>query len=442
MATVSLSSGVRSALTSLASTKADAAQSQYRLATGKKVNSAVDSPVNFFTAAGLNARAGQLTDLLDGISNSIQTITAASQGIDSITKLVNSLQSTIKQAQADNAANRPTTSGANASTALATKAEVDATGKSYKDVVLDKALVDDNGTTTDNDATATAKGNLGIVNTTTNLNLTISAGKTTFTSTSLTATSTVRDLVNEINKSGIATASVDDSGKINITGSGSDTLKVGLGAGATANAAATDAAAGGQNGKLGLAAAVATGLSSSGNSTVRSNLVSQFNDLRTQIDQLAKDAGFNGKNLLTGDKISVVFNEKTGANQSKLDVQGQTLTAANLGIDSAANGSAVTGEFNIQDDASLSTMADTLTSALSSLRSTSSSLGASLSTVQARQDFTKNLVNTLSQGADNLVLADTNEEGAKLLALQTRQQLSQTALSLSNQADQAVLRLF
>jgi flagellin-like hook-associated protein FlgL len=48
----------------------------------------------------------------------------------------------------------------------------------------------------------------------------------------------------------------------------------------------------------------------------------------------------------------------------------------------------------------------------------------------------------LKSGADNLVLADTNEEGANLLALQTRQQLSSTALSLASQADQQVLRLF
>jgi len=52
------------------------------------------------------------------------------------------------------------------------------------------------------------------------------------------------------------------------------------------------------------------------------------------------------------------------------------------------------------------------------------------------------MINTLQTGADNLVLADTNEEGANLLALQTRQSLSTTALSLSAQADQAVLRLF
>jgi flagellin-like hook-associated protein FlgL len=52
------------------------------------------------------------------------------------------------------------------------------------------------------------------------------------------------------------------------------------------------------------------------------------------------------------------------------------------------------------------------------------------------------MINTLQTGSDNLVLADANEEAANLLSLQTRQQLSQTALSLANQADQGVLRLF
>ena len=75
-------------------------------------------------------------------------------------------------------------------------------------------------------------------------------------------------------------------------------------------------------------------------------------------------------------------------------------------------------------------------------RTQASKFGSNLSTVQTRQDFTKTLVTTLQSGADNLVLADTNEEGANMLALQTRQQLSTTALSLANQASQAVLRLF
>ena len=80
--------------------------------------------------------------------------------------------------------------------------------------------------------------------------------------------------------------------------------------------------------------------------------------------------------------------------------------------------------------------------ALTSLRSQAQSFGSNISTVQIRKDFTKAMINTLQTGADNLTLADTNEEAANMLALQTRQQLSQTALSLASQADQAVLRLF
>ena len=87
-------------------------------------------------------------------------------------------------------------------------------------------------------------------------------------------------------------------------------------------------------------------------------------------------------------------------------------------------------------------IATEVATALTSLRTQATSLGSSLSVVQTRQDFTKSMVNTLQTGADNLVLADTNEEGANLLALQTRQSLSTTALSLSAQADQNVLRLF
>ena len=83
-----------------------------------------------------------------------------------------------------------------------------------------------------------------------------------------------------------------------------------------------------------------------------------------------------------------------------------------------------------------------LTAALTSLQSESQTLSASLSTVQIRQDFTKSTINTLQTGSAALTLANSNQEGANLLALQTRQQLSSTALSLASQADQNVLRLF
>ena len=436
---VSLSAGVRNNLATLQSTAAQSSQIQNRLATGKKVNSAIDSPVNFFTAASLNDRSSQLTGLLDGISNGIQTIQAASKGIDGITKLVNSLQSTIKQAQADAAQNRPTKAG----TALATQAEVVATSKSLKDIALDKKLVDDNAGVA-NDATATYSGNIGVTAGSTDIGISIVAGSTTYTASFAAAGATVRDLVNEINKSGIASAFVDEKGQLNVKGTGSDALQVGIGASAVDGAAAiTNAGTGGANTNIGFVAADRTGagIASSGiTSAVRSNLIDQYNDLRTKIDDLAKDAGFNGINLLGGDRLSVVFNEKTGKNQTKLDVQGTQLTSDNLGIVKAGN-TQLAGTTNFQNDSDLEAATKSLTGALTSLKSLSSTFGANLSVVQTRQDFTKDMANVLTTGADSLVNADLNQEAASLLALQTRQQLSQQALALANQADQGVLRL-
>jgi flagellin len=424
---VAISTGVRNALASLQSVQSQSQVAQQHLATGKRVNSAVDNAVNFFTAAGLNDRSSQLSGLLDGMSNAVQTIQAASKGIDGITKLVQQLQSTVKQAQADAAANNASGIG----TSLATAAQATAAGKSQKDAVLDMTL--------EGAVTAPAAGVAGALGVTANSDVTVTNGSSSFTF-KTSSTMTVRDFVSKLNSSGLASASVDDQGRINVTATGSGTLQLDL----------DDAASGDMNSKIGFNAsdANATGneasdviKSSTKTSSVRSNLIQQYNDLRTQIDQLAKDAGFNGTNLLQGNKLSVVFNEKTGNAQNKLDVQGQTLTADNLGLGKAASATSGT-DVNFQSDSELATAADALTSALGSLRSTASSLGASLSVVQTRQDFTKSMIDTLSTGADNLVNADQNQEAATLLALQTRQQLSQTSLSLSNQADQGILRLF
>ncbi len=441
-----ISNGVRSSLASLQTITAQAAAVQNRLATGKKVNTAVDNPVNFFTAQSLNNRSDQLKGLLDGISNGIQTVQAASKGIDGITKLVGSLQSTVKQAQADAAQNRPTVVGTG--TTLATASEAALTSKSLKDIALDKR-VGSAGDTTVATATASSAGDLGIDTTATPaLNIQIvtnpaAATSTTNISVALTANTTVRDVVNAINTSGVATAFVDEKGLLNVKGTGSETLGVGIGVGADAAAATTASATGTSNTAFGLAATDrTTGIASSGvTSATRSNLIEQFNTLRTQIDSLAKDAGFNGVNLLQGDKVTIAFNEKGGANQTKLDIQGTNLTSDNIGIQQAGNAQ-VAGTINFQNDADLEKATTALTNALTSLKSLSSTFGANLSVAQTRQDFTKDLAEVLSTGASNLVNADANEEAANLLSLQTRQQLSQTALSLSNQADQAVLRLF
>ena len=343
------------------------------------------------------------------------------------------------------------------------------TSKSLKDIALDKSIIDvTTGGDTDgvaDTATATSSGDLGIAEDAqgdgVQLAISITSGSTTYDASFSGANTTVRDVVNEINKSGIATAFVDEKGQLNVKGTGSEDVKFGFASTAvtaavagsptptevdTASTAAIAAAktATNNNTALGFAATDATTTPVVGQavtSAVRSNLIQQYNDLRTQIDELAKDAGFNGVNLLGGDKVSIQFNEKTGTNQSKLDIQGSTVSSDNLGLVQAGN-TQLAGSVNFQNDSDLTKATEALTGALTSLKSLSSTFGANLSVAQTRQDFTKDLADVLSTGAANLVNADANEEAANLLSLQTRQQLSQTALSLSSQSDQAVLRLF
>ena len=102
MSDITLSAGVRANLLSLQNTADMMATTQTRLATGKSVNSALDNPTNFFTSEGLNARAGELNNLMDSIGNATKVLEAADNGIQAITDLVESAQSTVKQAQANN----------------------------------------------------------------------------------------------------------------------------------------------------------------------------------------------------------------------------------------------------------------------------------------------------------------------------------------------------
>src|SRR5690242_6982751 len=99
MSSIVLSAGVRSNLLQLQQTSDLITSTQTKLATGKRVNSALDNPNNFFTAQGLDNRASDLSALLDSMSTAINTIQAANNGITAITKLVQSAQSLVTQAQ-------------------------------------------------------------------------------------------------------------------------------------------------------------------------------------------------------------------------------------------------------------------------------------------------------------------------------------------------------
>ncbi len=143
-------------------------------------------------------------------------------------------------------------------------------------------------------------------------------------------------------------------------------------------------------------------------------------------------SGFNGVNLLGGSSLTINLDE---LGTSSVTVSGVTYTGNTpLSIATSTNNWAAAGD--------ISAASTDLSNALTSLQTELQTLSASLSTVQIRQDFTNAMINTLQTGSDNLTLADSNQEGADLLALQTRQQLSTTALSLASQSDQNVLRLF
>lgn len=272
MSDIVLSAGVRSNLLQLQKTAELITNTQTKLATGKRVNTALDNPINFFTAQGLTNRASDLNSLLDSMASGINTIQAANNGITSITKMVQSAQALISQAQQ----------------------------------------------TTD--------------------------------------------------------------------------------------------------------------------PTVRTNLANQFNLILGQITTLAQDASFNGINLLNSansPNLVVTLNE-TGT--SSVTINAVNFTATGLSLNNSVNNWGATAD--------IQAASTQLTAALTTLRSQGQAFGSNLSSVQIRQDFTKAMINTLQTGADGLTLADSNEEGANMLALQTRQQLSTTALSLASQASQAVLRLF
>ena len=166
--------------------------------------------------------------------------------------------------------------------------------------------------------------------------------------------------------------------------------------------------------------------------TTRSTLQTNFNNLLTQVSQLAGDSQYNGINLLSNDNLTVVFNEN---NTSSLQIQGVNDSAAGLGLDPLNN-----NEF--QDNNTINTVIANINSAITSVRAQTQTFGQNSGTITTRQSFEQNTINTLQTGSSNLVLADQNAESADLLTEQTQQQLEISALSIANQANQSVLKLF
>ena len=174
-----------------------------------------------------------------------------------------------------------------------------------------------------------------------------------------------------------------------------------------------------------------SGTAVSGTSTTRTTLQTNYNSLLGQINQLAGDASYNGVNLLAGNNLQVLFNE---SGRSSLNIAGVNFNAGGLGLTTVAAG-------GFQSNTTITATESAINAAIGTVRAQTETFGTNSSTIQTRQDFEKNMINTLQTDASNLVLADQNQESANLLTLQTHQPLEVSALSIAK-ANQSVLKLF
>ena len=170
--------------------------------------------------------------------------------------------------------------------------------------------------------------------------------------------------------------------------------------------------------------------------TQLSSIVSQFNELRTQISNLANDAEFQGPNLVNSSSNSLTVEFST-VTSSTLSISGVDIT-----INTGGTGLTVAAAANFSLATNVDSAINQIDADITTLRGNASTLGSNVALLQTRLDFTESYVNVLEEGAGKLTLADLNEEGANLVALQTRQQLGIQALAFAGQSEQAVLGLF
>jgi len=518
MSDINLTKAVRQNLLSLQNTAKMMAKTQDRLATGNKVNTALDNPSNFFTSASLNSRAGELDALLDSMNSGIKTLEAADNGLTSITKTLESMQSTLRQARQDKTfetasytvqtgaatgaktlqfadgafgtATQPidlttmdvttaatagaatigtaggtaalgtlvgadtikmtlTVDGGSAQVVEITASDVAAAGN--LDSTIDNA--DEfaailrqkintgklNGVEISNDnsqiflksqtAGTASKVDIGYTAFNTSVNgstinstkLPIGSGTETVGTAAVLGYTwkTVDQLVNEINNSNSTNAKIkasNDNGKLRIQNLSTQRLGI--------TGITTDGKTDGSSNVTYI----------SGNS-VRTGLADQFNELRDQLDKISDDASFNGVNLLRGDNLKITFNETGTSSINVRAKDGASVDAKSLGVPTTMLPS------NLDSDDAIDGYLARVKAALNAVRSQASTFGSNLSVVENRQNFTKKMMNTLQNGASELTLADMNEEAANMVALQTRQSLATSSLSMANQADQNVLQL-
>ena len=381
MADINLSLATRTTLLQVQRARALIDATAQRMSTGVRV-SVITNATAFFDARSLTDRAGDLLGIKDKISEAASTVGAAVAAIDSIISLVNQMRGLAVSVK-----------GGAVSGAVATTVTGNVVTDASKKVTSEIAGAENNDS----------------------FDITYNGTTTTIVNQNGDTFEDIRDKIEAI--SGL-TATVSDGNPLVITAADGQDIVITN----NVNDLATD---------LGLATSTNGSLATN---TLRAAAETQFDSLRTQIDNLVNDTTFLGVNLLKAspDSLTVTFNEDGTA---KLTVSGIASDSTALAI------SAVDSADSFATDAGIDTIVAQLDAALTTLRTTQSTLGGNNTLINIRLAFTENLINTLEDGAAKLINADLNEEAANLLALQTRHDLALAALGLSFDNGTAIFAL-
>ena len=425
-----LSTAARATLSASRETAAALGVAQGRLATGKKVNSALDNPAAYFTASALDQRAAGLLAVLDRVPAAAQTLRTAEHGLEAIEKVLATAMAVAQRAfdQPVPQAAAPTTTttqvpvghpavltaassytGSRDFSGLASVAFSLSDGVNSTSVMLNSASL--SGIAADltrvrrEDVVAAINAQLASDPTPAGATASLTGNRVTLTSTA----------------TGLPA-------RIVLTNAASNSYDIGFG---TATAAQTG------SGTETFVDVVQTSSSPPPIQPARSALASEFRGLLTQVDRIAADSAYTGVNLLTagtGNGLRLALNEHSGSESAVLEVGGAGATTESLGLSGL-------GAQGFQSDDEVRGALRAVAGAVSRVRSDASRYGATVSMVDVRQAFTRTLVGILQRGAAELTHADMNEQQATARSLSTRQLLAQTSLALTTQAERSALAL-
>jgi len=421
MSDVTLSAAVRSSLLSLQDTTNLVERTQNRLSTGLRVSSAIDDPVAFFQAKSLTDRANDFIQRKDGIDQGVSTVTAALDAVDSIESLTQQLKGlaqSLKSAtstqfadlvsqfsdlrsQISNLTTDATYQGTNLVNGTGQTLTVEFSEKTASLLTVNSVDLTQTGLGINDVAAYSAGDSLIEVNYNTAQSLTVAANTT-------------------ITSFGTAAAVSGFTNSFTFTYRGSDETFTSTGNFQISYGTNT------------LTIAVQTGVSA----VITQGTVLSLGVI-TGTDSAFLATTASGAAVQTG--FAIVDATTLSRGTAGTVTAASLLSTATLGSVSADNQTNFVSE---TDTTSINALITELDTALTTLRSNAATLGSNVALLQTRLDFTENYVNTLESGSAKLTLADINEEGANLLALQTRQQLGISSLSFAGQAEQSILQLF